>query len=41
MDYDRNPYRDDPVAPQPHAVSRLTQAAIALLFAIMAIYLAS
>jgi len=41
MDYDRNPYLDDPVAPQPHAVGRLTQAAIALLFAIMAIYLGS
>ena len=45
MDYHRNPYLeqpvDRPVGPPPHAVSRLTQAAIALLFAIMAIYLAS
>jgi hypothetical protein len=41
MDYHRNPYLDRSVAPQPDAVSRLTQAAIAVLFAIMAIYLAS
>jgi hypothetical protein len=41
MDYQRNPYLETTVTPQPDAASRLTQAAIALLFAIMAIYLAS
>jgi hypothetical protein len=41
MDYGKNPYRDHPVPAQPEALGRLTQAAIALLFALMAIYLAS
>ena len=41
MDYQRNPYLENPVPPQPDAVGRLTQAAIALLLAIMAIYLAA
>jgi hypothetical protein len=39
MDPNTNPYKEDPV-PAPESLGRLTQAVIALLFALMAIYLA-
>ena len=38
-DYGRNPYRDEPVLDEAPALGRLTQVAIALLFAVAAIYL--
>ena len=41
MDYGRNPYRDEPAPHEPPPAGPLKQAAIALLFALAAIYLAS
>lgn len=41
MDYTKNPYKDDPVPAQPLAIGRLTEGAIALLLAFLAVYLAS
>jgi hypothetical protein len=41
MDYGRNPYQDIAAPAKPPAIGRLTQAVIALLFALAAIYLAS
>jgi hypothetical protein len=41
MDYDKNPYKDDPLPARPKAIGRLTEAAIALLLAFLAVYLAS
>lgn len=38
-DYGRNPYRDEPVADEAPALSHLMQVAIAVLFAVAAIYL--
>jgi hypothetical protein len=40
-DYDNNPYREERLPAQPEPLGRLLQAAIALLFALAAIYLAS
>jgi hypothetical protein len=41
MDTYKNPYQDQPVPAEPNAIGRWTQGAIALLFAVLAIYLAS
>ena len=41
MDQYNNPYQERPVPAEPDAIGRWTQGVIALLFAVLAIYLAS
>ena len=41
MDRYRNPYQERPAPTEPDAIGRWTQGVIALLFAVLAIYLAS
>lgn len=41
MDYESNPYRDEPAPPPTESLGRVPQALIALLIALAAIYLAS
>jgi hypothetical protein len=41
MDQYKNPYQDQPVPTEPNAIGRWMQGVIALLFAVLAIYLVS